>query len=71
VRSHTGERFGDPLESVTLRKQRQIARTALHYLMCQGATDRPMRFDVIGICWEGDIPRVAHVRSAFDCPVAS
>jgi putative endonuclease len=71
VRSHTGERFGDPLESVTLRKQRQIAKTALYYVMRQGMTNRPLRFDVIGICWEGDLPRVSHVQNAFDCPLAS
>lgn len=69
VRSHTGERFGDPLESVTLHKQRQIAKTALHYVMRQGVTNRPLRFDVIGIRWEGDTPRVSHVKNAFDCPV--
>jgi putative endonuclease len=71
VRSHTGERFGDPLESVTFRKQRQIAKAALDYVMRQRVTNRPLRFDVIGICWEGDTPRVSHVKDAFDCPLVA
>jgi putative endonuclease len=69
VRSHTGERFGDPLESVTLRKQRQIAKVALDYVMRQRVKNRPLRFDVIGICWKGNTPQVVHVKNAFDCPI--
>ena len=69
VRSHTGERFGDPLESITFRKQRQIAKAALDYVMRQRVEDRPFRFDVIGILWDGDTPRISHVKNAFDCPI--
>lgn len=69
VRSHTGQRFGDPLESITLRKQRQIAKAALDYVMRQRVENRPFRFDVIGILWDGDTPRISHVKNAFDCPI--
>jgi putative endonuclease len=71
VRSHTGERFGDPLESVTFRKQRQIAKAALDYVMRQRVANRPLRFDVIGIRWEGNTPQVSHVKNAFDCPLVA
>lgn len=69
VRSHTSERFGDSLESITLRKQRQIAKAALDYVMRHRIENRPFRFDVIGILWDGDTPRISHVKNAFDCPI--
>ncbi len=68
VRTHTGEAFGDPLASVTARKQRQIARTALHYLSRNRLSDREARFDVIGIRWEKEKPHLTHIRGAFDLP---
>lgn len=68
VRTQSGRQFGDPLESVTLRKQRQIARAAMHYVMRQRVADQPLRFDVVGIRWEGAQPRITHVRSAFELP---
>ena len=66
VRTHTGDAFGDPLESVNARKQRQIARTALHYLSRHHLHDREARFDVIGIRWEGEHSHLTHVKGAFD-----
>ncbi|MGE4093521.1 MAG: YraN family protein, partial [Candidatus Binatia bacterium] len=45
VRTQSGEKFGDPVASVNWRKQKQIARTALYYLMRHGAMqDREARF---------------------------
>ncbi len=68
VRSHTGIAFGDPLESVTLRKQRQIAKAALHYVMMHRLEEQAMRFDVIGLCWKDGIPSFSHVKAAFELP---
>ncbi|MBI3300553.1 MAG: YraN family protein [Deltaproteobacteria bacterium] len=68
VRTHTGEAFGDPLESVNARKQRQIARAALHYLSRHHLHDREARFDVIGIRWEGEKTHLTHIKGAFDLP---
>lgn len=68
VRSHTGSTFGDPLESVTLRKQRQIAKAASHYVLRHKIENRPLRFDVIGVQWEHGAARVTHVPGAFDWP---
>jgi len=68
VRTHTGEAFGDPLASVNLRKQRQIAKAALHYLARNGLMEREARFDVIGIRWENEQARITHVKNAFELP---
>lgn len=68
VRSHTGVAFGDPLESVTLRKQRQVAKAAMHYVMVHRLEAQAMRFDVIGLCWKHGTPSFSHVKSAFELP---
>jgi len=71
VRTQSGPTFGDPLESVTLRKQRQIAKVATHYTLRHHIDNRPLRFDVIGIRWECGEPRISHVKGAFDTPARS
>lgn len=66
VRTHTGDAFGDPLASVNMRKQRQITKTALYYLMRNGLNDCEARFDVIGIRWEAGAARLTHIKGAFE-----
>ncbi len=68
VRSHTSPLFGDPLESVTLRKQRQIAKAASHYVLRHRIENRPLRFDVIGIQWRDGVPHLTHIPGAFEWP---
>jgi putative endonuclease len=71
VRSLSGDEFGDPLATVTPRKQRQIAKTALLYLSRHKLHDRAARFDVIGIQWSAEKdapPRLTHIQDAFDLP---
>jgi len=68
VRTHGGDTFGDPLESVNLRKQRQIAKAALHYLSRNGLMEREARFDVVGIRWDDGQARITHIKSAFELP---
>ena len=68
VRTHSGATFGDPLASVNLRKQRQIAKAALQYLIRNGLMEREARFDVIGIRWEDEQARLTHIKSAFELP---
>jgi Holliday junction resolvase-like predicted endonuclease len=53
---------------VNVRKQRQIAKAALHYLIRRGLMEREARFDVVGICWENEQARITHVKNAFDLP---
>jgi putative endonuclease len=68
VRTHTGEAFGDPLASVNVRKQRQIAKAAWHYLARNGLLEREARFDVVGIRWENEQARLTHIKNAFELP---
>ena len=66
VRSRRGERHGTGLESVTWRKQAQVARVAQHFLAGRGWSERAARFDVIGIDFGAEPPAVEHVRGAFE-----
>ncbi len=68
VRTHTGAAFGDPLASVNVRKQRQIAKAAWHYLARNGLLEREARFDVVGIRWENEQARLTHIKNAFELP---
>jgi putative endonuclease len=68
VRTQSGPMFGDPLESVTRRKQRQIAKAAWHYVVRHRVEDQPLRFDVIGISWNNAAPQIVHVKGAFELP---
>ena len=70
VRTQSGQKFGDPLESVTFRKQRQIIKAATHYMMRYHIVREPLRFDVIGIKWTGTAPCIIHVKGAFELPRA-
>jgi putative endonuclease len=56
-----------PGEAVHLRKQRQIARVAEHYLAAIGAGAVPCRFDVVAITVPegGGPPRIEVIRDAF------
>ncbi len=50
VRSRKHDHFGNALESITQRKQRNIIQTALMYLQQKKLLDRiHCRFDIIGI----------------------
>jgi putative endonuclease len=68
VRTHSGVTFGDPLASVNGRKQRQIAKAALQYLIRNGLMEREARFDVVGIRWEDEQAQLTHIKSAFELP---
>ena len=70
VRTQSGQKFGDPLESVTFRKQRQIIKAATHYMARYHIVGEPMRFDVIGIKWTSAAPCIIHVKGAFELPRA-
>ena len=66
VRSRRGTRAGTGLESVTGRKQAQVARVAQYFLAARGWAEREARFDVIGIDFASEPPAIDHVRAAFD-----
>lgn len=67
VKARWGRCCGLPQEAVTLRKQRQILRTAQWYLQKKGWLDREMRFDVVAINFLKDgYPDIEHISWAFD-----
>ena len=66
VRSRRGARRGTGLESVTWRKQTQVARVAQYFLAGREWGERDARFDVIGIDFASEPPAIEHVRGAFE-----
>lgn len=49
VKTRSDTIFGSPFESVTVPKQRQLAKVALEYMSKRSFHNRPARFDVVGI----------------------
>lgn len=68
VRTRAGDRCGTASESITRRKQLQIARVARAYLATQTTRPEPCRFDVVAVDFEedGSAPRVTVYVGAFD-----
>jgi len=66
VKTRRDATYGDPVESVTARKQRQIIRAASLYLARNKLSDVAVRFDVIGIILDGDKTELTHIVDAFD-----
>lgn len=58
---------GTPFAAVGWQKQRRICRSALYIYATRGySMDQDCRFDVIGICGEGDQQNLQHIENAFD-----
>lgn len=49
VKTRTSDEFAGPLATVTLRKQRQIIRTARVYRRIFGVTEMKYRYDVVAV----------------------
>lgn len=63
VKYRKGEGSGSALSAISTKKQRQISRTALFYMMRHGiAETEPIRFDAVGIT-DG---RIDLVQNAFE-----
>lgn len=62
VKYRTTNAFGSPLEAVNFKKQNQIRKVALYYLMKNKLSEwTPCRFDVIA--FEGE--DMTHIENAF------
>ena len=69
VRARATGEFGFAAESVTIAKQRQVARVAAEYLARHQIVSRPCRFDVVAIDRAlGPDPQIAIYPAAFDAP---
>lgn len=62
VKYRSDDRYGQPLEAVSISKQRTISKCALSYLKKHRLWDVPVRFDVVGIL-ENEITLV---KNAFE-----
>ncbi len=66
VKTRRSLRMGSPGESVTLRKQGQVLRTALYFLAERRRVEDPCRFDVVEVLLAaGTRPQVRHIPNAF------
>ncbi len=66
VKLRRGIGFGDPVESVTPRKQARIRAVAEQYLAEEEPEFSEARFDVVGILSDDNRPsRIQHIQDAF------
>lgn len=65
VKTRRRAEFGDPVEAVGWRKQRELSRSAQVWVDRHGRAGESYRFDVVGILISGDLVRVRHVADAF------
>lgn len=57
--------FGDPIQWINRRKQRQIGTVARGYLYEKKIDNRDCRFDVITLKWENGAYEINHIENAF------
>jgi putative endonuclease len=65
VKARRGDAFGDPVEAVHWRKQRELTRSAAVWIDRFGRPESSYRFDVVGVLVNGERVRVRHVENAF------
>lgn len=66
VKARRGLEFGEPVEAVGWRKQRELTRSALVWIDRHGRPYESYRFDVIGVLVDRQNVRVRHVENAFE-----
>lgn len=66
VKARKGDEFGDPVEAVHHRKQRELSRSARVWIDRHGRDGESYQFDVVGILLAGERVLVKHVPNAFD-----
>ncbi len=49
VKARRGKSFGDPVEAVNWRKQRELTRSAAVWMARNGSEEQTFRFDVVGV----------------------
>jgi putative endonuclease len=72
VKARTTDTFGPPEASVTLAKQRQIAKVAALFLQREGLGASACRFDVVSVSYRGAAgPEIRLIRDAFSAGAAA
>ena len=66
VKTRRNQDFGTPAEAVDWRKRRKMAQVAESYLQRKGLENRPARFDILSVLWDGaNEPRFVLLEDAF------
>ena len=65
VKARRGDRFGQPVEAVNWRKQKELTKSAQVWIDRHGRAEDSYRFDVVGVLMTGDRVRIRHVEHAF------
>jgi len=65
VKARRGDRFGQPVEAVNWRKQKELTKSAQVWIDRHGRSEDSYRFDVVGVLMTGDRVRIRHVEDAF------
>lgn len=65
VKARKGSDFGDPVEAVHHRKQRELTRSAHVWIDRHGRDGDAYQFDVFGVLLTGERVLVKHVPNAF------
>jgi len=65
VKARKGDEFGDPVEAVHHRKQRELTRSAQIWIDRHGRVGETYQFDVVGVLMAGERVLVKHVPNAF------
>lgn len=66
VKARKSSAFGEPVEAVNWRKQRELSRSARVWIDRFGQPGSAYRFDVVGVLIAGGRTAVQHVENAFD-----
>ena len=65
VKARKGDDFGDPVEAVHHRKQRELTRSARIWIDRHGRDGEMYQFDVVGVLVAEHRVQVKHVSNAF------
>jgi len=66
VKTRRNENFGAPSEAVDWRKRQRLARAAEAFLQTRNLEDRPTRFDILSVIWDGaGEPQFSILEDAF------
>ncbi len=61
-----GDEFGDPVQAVHRRKQRELAKSAQAWIDRHGRAGEAYRFDVVGVLIKHQSVLIRHVPGAFE-----
>lgn len=65
VKTRTGSKYGEPIDSVSKTKQKHIKSVASYYNYMYGLYDIPSRYDVIEILINNSNYKIKQIKQAF------